>query len=772
MIENPGFARLSKERHRNWRWAILTSCLVYIAGCGGPDLNTSGNRSSFDQGLTGNYSGYGQTGGRNGGGPATRSRGTYARIEGSFELPDIQGNPFDYTENDVMVTVMTPDNRNVKLPAFFDGGKTWRVRYSPDLSGRHQITKVQVNGRDVQPQKFDRRDFDVSGSPDAGFVRKDTRDKTRFAFDNGNSYFPLGQNVAFTGSVVTPAEAPPAVPTVDKAKDDKSAPDKAKAVVEKVGEPTPAGIPSVLEKMGRSGMNWSRIWMTAWDGKNLDWPATGKATIGRLDLDAARRWDAIVDAAEKNGVRFQMVLQHHGQYSTRTDANWDSNPWNKKNGGFLSSPDEFFSNSRAAGLTRAKYRYIVARWGYSPSIMAWELFNEIENTDAVAHKHQDEVAAWHNSMAQFLRQQDSYHHLITSSSTADVAALGRELDYIQPHGYVPDPVSTVAEVETKKLDRPVFYGEIGPESLGKKDAGAFLHRALWAGVMSGASGAPGWWEWDLADKENLYDRFKSVGDFVRQSGLLSKRGLSAAPVSVETAERGVLVLTPGGGWGTARQTEFTVLPSGATAGLGAMPSYLQGSAHRSMFPSATLKADFPAAGTVVVQLDKVAKAGAHVTLSVDGAVAAEKDLPAGADDKAASVTLEAKAAQGSHTIKIENTGADWARVQSITLAPYGPSMGVVAKSGKDYATMWIFGRDAKADAKGKITLTGLQSGSYKITWWDTDAGKVLSEETATASGSGLAVNTPTFKRDVAAWVSRTNDKVAARPEPKKGKATK
>jgi hypothetical protein len=767
--------------------AVSSIAALSVAGCGGPDLNTGGRSSSFDQGLSGNFSSFGQSNGRTASGSSARGRGTYTRFEGSFELPEIQGNPFDYTENDVMVTITAPDTRTVRVPAFFDGGKTWRVRFTPDQAGRHQLTRVQLNGREVQPEKFEKRDFDATGSPSAGFVRRDTRDKTRFVYDNGNSYYPLGQNVAFTRTVVTPADAPPPAPSTEKPKEDAAkevSKDASQAVKtgdakpqdeqKSAGAPAPAGIPAVLEKMGRAGQNWSRIWMTNWDGKNLEWPATGKPTIGRLDLDAARRWDAIVESAEKSGIRFQLVLQHHGQWSSRAgaDPQWDANPWNKKNGGFLTSPDEFFSNSRAIALTKAKYRYIIARWGSSPSIMSWELFNEVENTDAVYHKHQDEVAAWHNVMAQFIRQQDPNKHLITSSSTAEVAALGRELDYVQPHSYVADPVSTVSDVDTKKLDRPIFFGEIGPEGGSGPGAENFIHRALWAGVMSQAGGAPGWWDWAVVEKENLYDRYRAVGEFVRQSGMLSKRGLAAAPVSVETTGRGTLVLTPGGGWSTARQTEFTVLPTGATVGLSTMPSYLQGSADRSMFPAATFKVDFPAAGTVTVQVDRVSKSGANVSLSVDGSAAADKALAASPAEHAVSESLQAKVAAGAHTIKLENTGADWARIRSITLAPYGPTMGVVAKSSKDYAALWVYGRDPKTEEKGKLTVSGLQNGGYKVTWWDTDAGKVLSEETATSAAAGLVLTTPSVKKDVAAWITRSNDRTASRAEPKKGKATK
>jgi hypothetical protein len=96
----------------------------------------------------------------------------------------------------------------------------------------------------------------------------------------------------------------------------------------------------------------------------------------------ARRWDTIVEAADKNGIFFPDGLQHHGQYSTRTNPNWGENPWNAANGGFLAKPEDFFTDARAKALTKAKYRYIIARWGYSPSILAWELFNEVQYTDA------------------------------------------------------------------------------------------------------------------------------------------------------------------------------------------------------------------------------------------------------------------------------------------------------------------------------------------------------------------------------------------------------
>jgi hypothetical protein len=755
--------------------------ILLLAGCGGPDLGSGSNSGTFGQGLQGNYSGAGGSGfNRNGTtSSTTRGRGTYPKIEASFELNDIQGNPFDYNDNDVMVTFQGSDNRSVRVPAFYDGGKTWRVRYTPEVSGRLSIAKVQNNGHDIQPDKLDRKEFDVNGTPQAGFVRHDGKDKSKFAFDNGNSYYPLGHNVAWgTDQPIEVKIAQVAEPPKDTKKDDKQDTKQDSKPKEATPAPTPntraADYAAIFDKMNKAGENWSRVWATNFDNKNLDWPKNKKAQIGQLDLDVAKRWDGIVEAAERDSIYFQMVLQHHGQYSTRVDPMWAENPWNSKNGGFMSNPDEFFSGTRAVALTKAKYRYMIARWGYSPNIMAWELFNEVENTDAVYHKHQDEVAAWHTAMTAFFRQQDPYKHLVTSSSGTDVAMLGRDLDFYQPHQYPANALATVSDLDLRKLDRPLFYGEIGPSDTGA-DPVNFLHTALWGSALSESGGAAQYWYWEKVEKDNLYDQFKSTADFVRQSGMLSKRGLLFTAAGVETTEKAPLVLSPGAGYGAAKQTEFTVLPSGLVEGLGSMPAYLQGTAHHEMFPSATFKTTYPSAGTFTVAIGQVSKNGAHVVVSVDGTQAAEKTFATADKDTAANATLEAKVPAGPHTVKIENTGADWATIKTMTLSPYAPSIGTVGKSGKTYAALWLYNRladgtgKASAEVKGKVTVPGMQAGAYKVTWWDTAAGKPLNEATATADSTGLTVETPSISRDMAVFITRANDKTASKPSTSKKK---
>ncbi|MCC6729202.1 MAG: DUF5060 domain-containing protein [Chthonomonadales bacterium] len=709
--------------------AAVMAALVGIGGCGGPDFGGAPRASGFDSGLGGSYSGLGggyggagfgspgfaPAGGRPGQArPDEGVRGTYAMVEVSFELPDVKGNPFDFTQNDVMVTVQQPDRRMLRIPAFFDGGKMWRARFTPTQAGRHSVSAVTLNGAAAAVQEVGKREFEVTGEREHGFVRVDPRDRARFAFDDGSAYYPIGHNAAW------------------------------------------GDVADMLARMGPAGLNWSRVWMAHFGGLNLDWVMNEKIPEGTLSLDVARKWDAIVAAAEKAGIHFQMVLQHHGQYSSRVNSNWAENPWNKSNGGFLAGPAEFFTSSRAIALTKAKYRYIVARWGYSPAVMAWELFNEVEWTDAIAEKRPRDVVAWHDGMAAFLRDQDPYRHLVTTSSTLEVAGLWRNMDYYQPHAYPSDPIPVVTSIDGRKWDKPGFYGEIGPGEGLSSDDGSFLRRALWASMMSTSAGAAEYWAWDTVFRNGLLPIFTPAASFLRQSGALSHRQLEPLAASVDSEQRAPLTFGPGGGWSSATQADYVVSPSGTVEGQSTMPAFLQGKAHAEMFSAAVLKVVYPVDGTFAVSIGQVARAGARVRLLVDGTQAAAKEYSPAESDHAVRDTLEAKVSAGAHTVRVENDGADWVVLRGFTLTPYAPSLGVLAKGSKAYAVAWLYRRlGPGAEAKATLHLPGLDAGGYRVTWWGCDEGKTLSQVDARVpSGGVLTVPVPVSEGDLALWAAR------------------
>ena len=504
------------------------------------------------------------------------AQGTYPKIEASFNITNLTTDPFDYTVTDVRVQILQPDNSTVLLPAFFDGGTTWRVRHTPTMAGIYSVLGVTLNGSPLSVASLQPASWTIAGSPtDAGFIRVDPSNPRRFITANGKRFFPRGEDVAWdTGSYY---------------------------------------VTNIFWKMGAAHENWSRVWMDHWDGKNLDWPASGPTLPpGQLNLAVAQKWDSIVAAAEQAGVHFQMTLQHHGQYSTTVDSNWAQNPYDITNkigstNGFLTNPVQFFTNATAMALTQRKLRYAVARWGYSTSIMAWELFNEVQFTDAGQTGQWGIIQSWHNEMALFLRSQDPYQHLITTSSDL-TQPIWDQCDYYTHHDYPTDVITGLRDATDITASQPV-KPDYGAECATNGVPHYGVNAPLWAGLMNGQSGAEMPWWWDSMDGENDYIYFRAVSDFITLSGLGEQEVLNKSIPAVTGGANGPLAFAPGGGWATASQDTFTVR-NGAPDGIGSAPSYLQGNYHRSMTPNGyTFNVNYPQSGTFSVQILTIATFG-------------------------------------------------------------------------------------------------------------------------------------------------------------------
>ncbi len=664
--------------------------------------------------------------------PASTAPRAFAPVEAAFRLPELKGDPFDFVQNDVRAQIRQPNGKILSLPAFFDGDATWRVRHTPDAPGAYALVSLTHNGAalNVDPTP---RIWKVQGQAVAGFVRLDPRGNARFARGNA-PYYPLGHNQAWRTN----------------------------------GLPD---IPALFDKMGAAGENWSRVWMNHWDGKNLDWLPDGRkpGEFGTLDLGVARRWDSIVQSAQKNGIAFQMVFQHHGQYSSSVNPNWPDNPYNAKNGGFLNAPEEFFTSPRARELTKRKLRYCVARWGYSPSICAWELWNEVQFSDAGRGGKWDDVAKWHTEMAAFLRAQDLYKHLVTTSSSESIpASVWQNMDYGQEHLYPADVVSAVGrgnhQAESPRT-KPGFVGEFGPSGVNDPQ-GVALHAGLWSGILSGEAGAPAFWTWDDVERGDLYFHFAAASGFVRASNFSSCQGLKRMTFSPSTSERGELGFGPGGDWGQTKQFEFLVTPDGAPEGMSSLPRYLQGEANRQLQPQPLkFKVSFVNGGQFGVELSEISKTGAHVQLSVDGQVLAERDFPATTENARLSgdgARLSVAVPSGNHVVTLENTGGDWAAVSRFTLSDYAPTLAARALSGRDFYAAWIYHRanlmappDAALKASsGRFPLTGLRPGRFRATWWNTREGRVIgaSDLRIRAGLPHPTLSSPPVERDVALFV--------------------
>ncbi|HLV81910.1 MAG TPA: hypothetical protein VKT32_16600, partial [Chthonomonadaceae bacterium] len=193
---------------------------------------------------------------------------------------------------------------------------------------------------------------------------------------------------------------------------------------------------------------------------------------------------------------------------------------------------------------------------------------------------------------------------------------------------------------------------------------------------------------------------------------------------------------------------------------------------REMTPKPlTFQVAYPQAGTFAVTVGQVARAGAHLTLSVDGR-ASERDFPAAESDytpKSGQETLSVDVPAGAHTITVENTGKDWVVIREFALSNYAPALAANARAGQDYLAAWIYNRDnigktgASSTASGTLRLPALKPGKYQATWWDTIVGKPLDTADLTVTGDkeGATLSTPPIGTDVALYVVRAGTGSAA-----------
>jgi hypothetical protein len=273
--------------------------------------------------------------------------------------------------------------------------------------------------------------------------------------------------------------------------------------------------------MGRNGENWSRIWIAPWNC-DIEWNAwqAPYEGLGLYNLENAKKLDRIVELAENNGLMLQMVLHEHCRVDSQHNPEWHNNPYNQALDGPCENPIDFFTDSEAKRLTRNRLRYIVARWGYSPNVMAWELFNEASlatGFDAAID------TAWHREMGQYIRQLDPHKHLLTTSyAGAPNAAVFRlpEIDFTQSHIYITNIIETLASRQPmfERFNKPWFVGEFGrhtDDGIDAKDQqGLFLHAGIWAQLMLPCGGnAMSWWWYDHIHPHHLYPHFKALADF-------------------------------------------------------------------------------------------------------------------------------------------------------------------------------------------------------------------------------------------------------------------
>lgn len=422
----------------------------------------------------------------------------------------------DYVESYIETTIVSSLNTEGKVlnhdrdydfqVAFKEEGYShYRLRLTPEETGEYQSTiVVEVDG--VRIQSFEKNFVvsDASNEDFKGFVRVDETNQRHFKFDNGESYIPVGQNVGWYTS----------------------------------RQRMHLDYKSWFEQMGAVDMNYARVWMAPW-GYSVFWD-----DLYNYDTRQTRMYslDKTLEYADQHDIYIQLCLLNHGMFSAETNPMWpnDENNWYISRYGsnpysdILISSSLFFSQRTTKDLFKNQLKYIIARYGFSDSIMSFELFNEVDWIETYTALHGN---IWHSEMAEYIKSIDPNEHLITTSQITERFSSQKyqvfhdeNIDFISIHRYgIYNHTTYLPDYQTdcfNEFHKPVLYDEVGYQGWGGEQQvesdpnNVSLHQELWAGAMgAGAGTAMNWW-WDTwIDQYNYYDQYQGIATFTEDMEL-------------------------------------------------------------------------------------------------------------------------------------------------------------------------------------------------------------------------------------------------------------
>lgn len=462
------------------------------------------------------------------------------KFEVSFRIPDRHVDPFDTNVVQVTGEFTAPDGSVAVVDGFYandyyrevttageritpQGVPLWRVRYAPRQEGVYQYRlKVRDAGGEAVwgPARFT-----ATPALGHGFVRVSARDPRFFEFTDGSYYFPLGHNIRSPFDTRHDAAFP----------------------WEQRFETGSAVYSKYFKAMAENGEQTTELWFAPWSlGLEWDerWP--GYHGVGQYNMRHAWELDRVLDEAALRGLQVNLVIHNHGQFSSFSDPEFVDNPFNADNGGYLQTPDGYFTDPRALEAFRKRVRYMVARWGYSRHVLAWQLWSELDLVGAQKNFYRrPECVEWHRMMGRYLKEIDPNRHLVGTHVCSDFNNQNVEIISLPEMDHCPvdayhgsrDPVQIVALMKaTAQFNNPFqkpaqvteYGGQWSASSL--EHLRATLHAGTWSSVGLPLAGAPMLWWWMAIDEENLYPVYKGVAAYMRDVDRRDPALLPADPV--------------------------------------------------------------------------------------------------------------------------------------------------------------------------------------------------------------------------------------------------
>lgn len=682
-------------------------------------------------------------------------------------------NPFDPDEIDVMAYFLSPSGKTLAIPAFFYqnfsvagqpiGAPFFKVRFAPSEVGTYSWW-IEVKDRNGTV-KSDQRTFLSKSSDSKGFIRVSEVNPRYFAFDNGTTYFPVGHNICW-------------VPDIREYK-------------------------NYFTKMADVGENYTRIFMST-AGYHIFMLETlagqSESGLGKYNLKNAWRLDQTFSMAENKGIHITLTIENAGflasAKSGTADGAWEKCPYNAAQGGPCTSPEEFFTSFQAKQAFKKRLRYIIARYGYSTNVFNWQLINEVDMTD---NYKPESVASWHREMANYLKTTDPFKHIVGGNvaSTAGEPLIDQlsEIDFINTNNYHAGDAASVIVAESAKkrhYGKPHFFLEFGAGT-GRGEAdlrdinGINLHNGIWASIFAGDAGvAMFWWGRICVEPLNLYHVFNPLSEFVNEIPFAQNNFIPAEinVLPLPTPAKQSIRLVP---WNNYRnpcpsnRPQIITISDGAVKNIDNLSGFIHGIGnHPELHNPATFDIITPKSAKFTIFVQGVSNAGgAKLKISLDDKVLqhhnfVDNDLQVTSwrsylhnYDGAYSIEVP----EGKHRVTVDNDGVCWVRVSyslemESSVSPL-MALGLIDSNAKNLVGLVWF-RDRSNTYVKKVVqkenieiiknatfcLKGLRDGRYRIEWWDTYKGMVLSQDQVLVKNGMFTAEIPPVDKDIAGKIYR------------------
>ncbi|MEP7269708.1 MAG: DUF5060 domain-containing protein [Saprospiraceae bacterium] len=431
--------------------------------------------------------------------------GLFEKWELSMNIKAEFNNPFDPGEIDISAKMISPSGASWNINGFYNYNSwqsLWSIRFSPNETGTwsYQLFIKDKNGTNDSTKNT----FVVKSSSSKGpvYIAPNHR---YLQYADGSPYFGVGlwYNDGYAAYNKGQVSA------------------------------------SVLDDLQKLGVNFISSFITPFE--------TEGSGLGRYDQTICGRLDEVLNMLEERDMQLSLNLWFHAYLSETVwpggNKRWNSNPYKQ-----ITAAKDFYRSEEAWKYQEQMYRYMIARYSYSKSLMLWFVIDEVNGTDGWASGDSLQAAVWGKKVHDYFKKNDPYQHLTTGTRSGGIGEYWHEgyqvfdlpsREIYEAQGF---PILKEGKInpgdehpltlsylnyagQVNKLwtnyTKPAIIGETGWDHTfyepGMPGYLAMYHNALWVSMASGSAMTPFWWAYSGYLNDNIItNQIRSVSRFTKE----------------------------------------------------------------------------------------------------------------------------------------------------------------------------------------------------------------------------------------------------------------